>query len=110
VISLVRKPRTPELDKQRTVLDEACTIGDFLDWLTGEGGGDVRLMRWIDAFREYPSGRRHPGQWIPDDRSFERLLATYFEIDLDAIAHERTALIDYLRAVQAEAAEREPVS
>lgn len=100
MISLVRKPRTPELNKRAAVLDEANSIGGFLDWLTGEGGGDVHLMRWV---RDDTGDDR----LVADGRSFEQLLAGYFGIDLDEVNAERMALLDYLRAVNAEVAERE---
>lgn len=104
MISLVRKPATPELDRQAAVLDLAHSIGAFLEWLTGGGGGGVQLMRWVtDGTPRTWTERDQPREFlVADGRSFEQLLAAYFQIDLDAIADERMALIDYLRAVTRE--------
>jgi len=66
---------------RRAVLDDTSTIGQFLDWLTGDQ--KVRLMRW--GTRQDPDTGHTWETWVPDHRSIEQLLADYFGLDLDAI-------------------------
>jgi len=73
---------------RRAVLDDTSTIGEFLDWLTGDQ--KVRLMRW--GTRQDPNTGHTWETWVPDHRSIEQLLADYFGLDLDAIGREQQAL------------------
>jgi hypothetical protein len=81
---------TPELDKQRKVIEsgEVDTLGNFYDWLQGEG---YHIAEYVDV------GYR-------DDRlaivplSPERLFANYFDIDLNKIETERRAILEKIRS------------
>jgi len=78
---LPKLPETPELEKMRGVREESQKIGQFLDWLRGEG------MQIVDGDDE------------PLYLSIEQLLAKYFEIDLEKVEEERRALLAYQRAL-----------
>ena len=80
---------TPELDKMLAVKAESQPIGEFLDWLGGEG---IHLC----TYRESANGFAD-GFFVPDDRRIEQLLADYFDIDLQRAEEERTALLDAIR-------------
>ena len=71
-----------ECDKMLAVRDESHTLSMFLDWLIDQG---IRLARYDDDDR-----------LCPIIKTFERLLAEYFEIDLDKVEEERRALLDQL--------------
>lgn len=76
----------PEHDKLRAVRDESQAIGQFLEWL-GENG----LV--ICSFEEY----KRTGEYIPDGRSIQQILADYFEIDLNKLDDEKRAMLNELR-------------
>lgn len=81
-------PATPELDKMKKARDEGHSedIAAFLEWL-GENG--MSVCSW----REGIGG----GRWYEIDGGINRLLARYFQIDLDKVEQERMALLDYVR-------------
>lgn len=90
----------PEHDKLAAVADDSHTIGEFLEWLSGEG---ITLCTWrdratidqdmlqagvvfIEADHHYPVG------W-----SLEETLARYFDIDQNKLEAEKRALLADLR-------------
>jgi hypothetical protein len=79
----VPQPATPTLDKLRFVKDKSQAIGEFLEWLMGEQ--KVQLMLYHEL--------------APERRNIERLLADFFEINLDEVEKERRALLDWMRKV-----------
>ena len=118
--------KTPELDKMREVREQSQPIGEFIDWLAGQG---ILLMRSVPIVHErWPwespydvDGKRMWGSHRgPDDgvhgppeqyehgddalihhESIEQMLARFFEIDLNAVEDERRALLDELRKLNA---------
>lgn len=73
----------PEHEKQAQIIDEAHSIGQFLDWAEGQG---LQLCRFNDRFEEFqPVGH------------FVDVIAEYFEIDLSKIEAEKRAMLDKLR-------------
>lgn len=87
-------PPTPELDKQRAAREEghSDSIGAFLDWLQNERG--VTLARYgVD--NAWGESRLHPVHG-----SIESWLAEYFEIDLDKIEAERSAILSYREEIR----------
>lgn len=122
---------TPELDKMHEVREQSQPIGEFIDWLAGQG---VQLVRWAPVVKErWPWKSRYDANGEkarvfliadhgPDDgvhgppeeyadeadieafpwhESTERMLARFFEIDLNAVEEERRALLDELRELNA---------
>lgn len=116
---------TTELEKMSAVREQSQPIGEFLDWLAGQG---ILLMKYTPVIYErwpweskfatdgsQPSYYRAawhgpddgvhgpPEEYEGDDEpmmwreSIERMLARFFEIDLNAIEEERRALLDELR-------------
>lgn len=82
-------PPTPELDRMRGVRDEAATISEFLDWLGSENLSICSLVK----------NRANPSDsyYAPISTSNEKLLAAFFEIDLDKIEKERRLLLEQIR-------------
>lgn len=68
-------PETPELDKLTALKERSQPIGEFLEWLSFEK--DINL----------------PG-------TIERLLAEYFDIDLDEVEWEKRAILAHIQAQQ----------
>lgn len=109
----------PEHERQRAILEQANTIGDFLEWYGGQGW---HRMRWReDLTDEVPctgvsilTGRCRGDScakcggtgyetikrkaWVNDERGVEQLLAEYFSIDLTKIEAEKRDMLDALRA------------
>jgi len=93
--------KTPECDKLLKVSKESQSIGAFLDWLSGEknltvceehehddtcyGKDDIRMCESND------------GGYVPASLNIEKLLAEYFEIDLDKVEKERRKILEGLQ-------------
>ena len=77
-------PPTPELDRMRAVKDDSQVIGQFLDSLSERG---LTLCEHDDRDRLWPV-----------NKSIERLLADYYEIDLTKVENERRAILNHIRA------------
>jgi hypothetical protein len=81
-----QKFKTPELDKMSLIQDKSQAIGGFIEWL---GERDPQLYLCECAKEEEG--------FFPVYPNIEKLLAEYFEIDLDKIEKERRELLDYVR-------------
>lgn len=132
-----KMPETPELDKQRKAREEGHSeaIGEFLDWLRGEGyllakshshdDGCLCDGPWHDlkATDADPKQRHCPecgwphraevcgyreGELAMAGKPINDLLADYFGIDLDKIEAERRAILDYIRGKDAPPTPPEP--
>lgn len=80
---------TPECDKLHAVRDRSQEIGAFLDWLIED--------------KQYVLAKYTPQadyELVPQNVSIERLLAEYFEIDMDKVDAERRAILESLRERQ----------
>ncbi|TXH19655.1 MAG: hypothetical protein E6R03_00270 [Hyphomicrobiaceae bacterium] len=69
-------------EKLNTVKDQSQAIGDFLEWLHSEKG--IILASY---------GNSDSNLLTPDGTAKERLIAEYFEIDLDALEAEKRAML-----------------
>jgi len=83
----MKKIETPELDKMRDVREKSQLIGNFLSWLEEE---KYCIGVWNIRYNEYE----------PTRLSIEKLLAQYFEIDLDKAEQERSQLLESIRNEQ----------
>jgi hypothetical protein len=72
----------PQLAKMQEVQPTSQAIGEFLDWL---GEQRIDLCSVI-------AGTGHD-RWAPIVDGHEKLLARYFEIDLNAVERERRDLL-----------------
>lgn len=68
-------PTCPECEKLTAASSESQVIGEFIEWLQETYCDDVEMPRV----------------------SIERLLAEFFEIDLDKVEVERRALLDFIQ-------------
>lgn len=82
------KIKTPELDKMNAVHGESQAIGNFLTWLQ-ENGLFVAIALDLDVGRDE--------QAFPVSDNTEKLLARYFEIDLDKAERERVRILEACR-------------
>lgn len=80
------KLKTPELDKMNLIQDKSQEIGRFIEWL---GERDPQLYLCECAKEEEG--------FFPVYPNIEKLLAEYFEIDLNKVEKERCDLLDFLR-------------
>jgi len=115
---------TPECDKALKIQDESNNIGFFLDWLQEQdihlcsphnhtepacyryGDRDPNEDRYIShdyagqakyiGEKELDCGSRQ-GEMICVRESFEKLLARYFNIDLNKIEKEKQAILKEIR-------------
>ena len=88
---------TPEHDKLRAVKDESQGIGAFLEWLREEGLTVCRFQQLVRHSGEL--GDYSPEGYYPTRDGTEKLLARYFEIDLDKLESEKHAMLYGLREV-----------
>ena len=88
----MKEVKTPELDKMLAISEKSQAIGKFLDWCSVEH--EIQLAEWT-------------GSSCPEcgDETLinlimgkEKLLAKYFEIDLDKCEQERQQLLANLRS------------
>ena len=108
-------PPTPELDKMKAVRERSQSIGEFLEWLGEEKKWSICASHhhgpgcegWDEA-----RGRFNPGAFdrrceaqefelFPVSFSIEKLLAEFFDIDLNKVDDERRAIIDHMRSTSA---------
>lgn len=107
-------PETPELNKMKSVQTQSQAIGDFLDRFLTEKG--IRLGRphehgpscrgWDSERDRYrPSGDDrcsfNSGEFESCIQPINKLLAEYFDIDLNKIDDERRAILAYIADLNA---------
>ncbi len=111
----VPEPKTPELEKMKVVRERSQEIGDFLEWCRGRGAvlavqhkhdaGCGEIVKDKDPFVNVINvlvGRDcglKNDEYAPLTYNIEKLLAEYFQIDLERAESEKRALLDYIRAV-----------
>ena len=100
----MKQPDCPECEKLSAVHEESQKLGLFLDWLFSTNGtlcqfrdavmydedGEI-TSRWSENVCSDPEG------FYPNGKSIEKILAEYFEIDLNKVEKERSALLEYIR-------------
>lgn len=74
----------PEHEKLKLIKDKSQAIGEFLEWLGAEKG--LHVAQWISEHR-----------LMPANYSTEKLLAEFFDIDLDKLEDEKRAMIEEQR-------------
>ena len=79
---------TPELDRIAKVHDQSEIIGQFLEWL--QDASHYAIGEWI-------SERNVQDSFVPAHPDINRLLAEYYDIDLDKVDQERKQILDEIR-------------
>jgi hypothetical protein len=79
----------PEHDKLSAVKDKSQAIGEFLEWLDYEKNYSVCSLT---------EGRNGDGEYSPIFTSTEKLLAEFFNIDLNKLEQEKRKMLNELRA------------
>jgi hypothetical protein len=78
----------PECEKMALITDKSQVIGEFMDWLLG---------RYVLCQYKHPLH----GDWpVPQNVNIQKLLAEFFEIDLDKVDAEKKAMLEELRKAQ----------
>lgn len=80
----------PELEKIQAVREESQKIGEFLEWLSGEGLQIAEYAEDEDEDGDDPRLTLHY-------ESRESLLAKFFGIDLQKAEQERRAILEELQ-------------
>jgi hypothetical protein len=80
------KITTPELDKMSAIHKESNAIGGFLDWI---GSRDPPLYLCECA--------REEEAFFPVYPNIEKLLAEFYQIDLNKVEEERRLLLEMVR-------------
>ena len=102
-------PATPELDRMAAVKEKSQAIGEFIDiFLNEKGFGIGQPQRHTSACGGWDDeGERiqgtanecgyHTGEFVQIHTSLEKLLAEFFEIDLNKAESERRAILEFVR-------------
>lgn len=85
----------PMSDKLLAVQAKSALLSEFLDWL---GEQNIALCTLQEL--EYADGGFTKPRWQPLNKSFEQLLADFFEIDLKQLEDERRDILDKIREAQ----------
>ncbi len=102
-------PECPECDRMAKVSEVSQKIGEFLEWLESK---DFRICQWVDGTSDaariaaafsFNTEKMDELDNVPNEgyypitTNIEKLLAEYFEIDLNKVEKERRALLEALR-------------
>lgn len=83
------EPERPECAKLVEVSPDSQKIGEFIEWLHENGMQICKLEGYADSFRD---------EYTPVPDNTEKLLARYFQIDLDVVETERRALLEWIQS------------
>lgn len=104
----MKKPeqKYPECDKLERVSDESQNIGEFIDWLHNEKGYCIANTHAhqegcfarpeFDDDDDAECGYKED-ELQPIHLTIEKLLAEYFDVDMDKVEKERRKIIEDLR-------------
>lgn len=84
----------PEHKKLKAIAEQSQAIGEFLDWCRGEYGYELA---------EWDKSRKFDDRMMPVSESTEKLLAAFFDIDLNKIEAEKRAMLEKMRRMHEEA-------
>jgi hypothetical protein len=79
----------PEIAKLKGVMHQSQAIGEFIDWLEEQ---DIHICCYADY-----DGRQRRTELTYLNEGKEKLLARYFEIDLNRVDDEKRAILEDLR-------------
>jgi len=81
----------PEHEKLKAVKDRSQAIGEFIEWL---GDNDMAVCEWTEGNFD---------NWHPTGQPINKLLARFFEIDLNRLEDEKLAMLAEQRALNVKA-------
>lgn len=87
----MKQCKTPELDKMLAVKEKSQAIGEFLEWLDGQ---EIMLAEWTGSNCD-ECGKEVLMLMVMHR---EKLLAKYFEIDLNKCEQERQQILADLKS------------
>ncbi len=97
-------PDYPEHDKVHAVKDRSQACGEFLDWLGSKGIFLCKAHEHSEGcYDEDDDRQRYPGcglkseEMFPHGTSVTKLLAEFFEIDLNKLEEEKMAMLEVQR-------------
>ena len=82
------RPAMPEAEKLVKVSEKMQEVGEFMEWLGQRG---IFLYEWQAKLGSTPEGFK------PIEQPIERLIAEFYDIDMNKVEDERRALIDWMR-------------
>jgi hypothetical protein len=92
----------PECEKLAAVADKSHTCGEFIDWLRDEH--NICLARWAPTEADQVLNRMMDRYARPEKEELlqcfipiEKLLAGFFQIDMDKVETERRAMLKQIR-------------
>lgn len=92
------KTKYPECEKLHAVHEESQKIGEFIEWLRYDKGIQLGKYYTVDELNEADPGMEYQsGEFIAVYDPINKLLAEYFEIDLDKVEEERRQILEELR-------------
>lgn len=83
----------PQSERLLEVKEKSQEIGEFITWLHSQG---FEIAEWSENEDE-DTQYSMPEILYPTQLSTERLLAKYFDIDLDELENERRQMIEELQ-------------
>jgi hypothetical protein len=87
----------PEGYEPCRLVDHSNLIGSFLDWLDTQGIRLARYMSPVEVELVVGGFDEAIDILVPEERSKQRLLADFFEIDENEAERERRAILEWLR-------------
>lgn len=98
----MKKKTYPEHEKLEQVKDKAQLLGEFLEWLQGEG--NLTLAEWYThEDRGAVSGRVFSSEerLAPTSQTIEKILGRFLGIDPEKLAREKDEMLSELRRANA---------
>jgi rubrerythrin len=89
----------PEHQKLQAVRERSQAIGTFLEWLLSKG---FRLAKWMKVPDEDPWADKgaEVDELVQQSIDIEKILAEFYEIDLNKLEKEKQAMLEYIRKQQ----------
>ena len=96
---------TPECNKMLKVRENSQAIGEFIEWLRTEKHYEItETITYTETREHLMSDKTYEvtlERTVPIKQSIERLLAEYFDIDLDKVELERREILKDLQKASA---------
>lgn len=96
------QPQYPECEKMKAVHEQSQAIGQFLEWLEGQGMSVCQRHEHSHDNGCYEAGKLECGldedTYYPIYDSIEKILARHFDIDLDKVEAEKQAMLASIRS------------
>ena len=92
----------PEHEKLMLIEKHSQLLGEFLDWLASDGVALFKLLPSTDVIQQVDGAdtakqRSDRQLYIREQRSIQRLLAEFFDIDQESLEQEKVKMLAYIR-------------